>query len=140
MCSTDSQKRKDIKVLINFRYWLSPTVRYWTCSDGLSASCDIYCTKNSDVQNTFRAEKREERGRYSQQQSYFYRKAEDKNIIWFRKSLPQNSYKNNNTTQTQVIGLTPQNLSTEPLDIMQIRSVCVWQIWERIHTQNHLIT
>ena len=59
MCTTDSQ-RKDIKVLINFRYWLFPTVRYWTCSDGLSASCDIYCTKTSDVQNTFQVVKREE--------------------------------------------------------------------------------
>ena len=54
MCSTDTEKQgKRYKGSDKFQILTFQTVRYWTCSDGLSASCDIYCTKTSDVQNTF---------------------------------------------------------------------------------------
>ena len=62
MCSTDTEKQgKRYKGSDKFQILTFQTVRYWTCSDGLSASCDIYCTKTLDAQNTFCSDKRRER-------------------------------------------------------------------------------
>ena len=65
MCSTDTEKQgKRYKGSDKFQILTFQTVRYWTCSDGLSASCDIYCTKTLDAQNTFCSDKRKKKFPY----------------------------------------------------------------------------